>query len=188
MKPSIKEVCTRKELRQFVHYPNALYKDNPYYVPTLEKGDLASLDPEKNHAFEFCEGKYWLAYDPEGKIVGRIAGIINRRYNEKTGVDYARFGFMDFVDDNEVVDALFDTVEAWAREKGMKVINGPLGLTLLAYWWPVSTNCLPPTANTISPTTSRSCCEGDSAKIRIGWNTVLRCRTTSRNGLAVRPV
>lgn len=127
MKPSIKEVCTRKELRQFVHYPNALYKDNPYYVPTLEKGDLAALDPEKNHAFEFCEGKYWLAYDPEGKIVGRIAGIINRRYNEKTGVDYARFGFMDFVDDNDVVDALFDTVEAWAREKGMKVINGPLG-------------------------------------------------------------
>ena len=127
MKPCIKEVCTPKELRQFVHYPNALYKDNPYYVPTLEKGDLAALDPEKNHAFEFCEGKYWLAYDPEGKIVGRIAGIINHRYNEKTGVDYARFGFMDFVDDNEVVDALFDTVEAWAREKGMKVINGPLG-------------------------------------------------------------
>ena len=127
MKPTIKEVCTQKELRQFVHYPNALYKDNPYYVPTLEKGDLAALDPKKNHAFAFCEGKYWLAYDSNGQIVGRIAGIINRQYNEKTGVDYARFGFMDFVDDNDVVDALFDTVEAWAREKGMKKMNGPLG-------------------------------------------------------------
>ena len=127
MKVTIKEATTRKERKQFVHYPNELYKDNPYYVPTLEKGDMDALDPEKNHAFAFCEGKYWLAYDADGRIVGRIAGIINRQYNEKTGVDYARFGFMDFVDDNDVVDALFDTAEAWAREKGMKVMNGPLG-------------------------------------------------------------
>ena len=127
MKVTIKEATTRKERKQFVHYPNELYKDNPYYVPTLEKGDMDALDPEKNHAFAFCEGKYWLAYDADGRIVGRIAGIINRQYNEKTGVDYARFGFMDFVDDDDVVDALFDTAEAWAREKGMKVMNGPLG-------------------------------------------------------------
>lgn len=127
MKATIKEVSSQKDLRQFVHYPNELYKDNAFYVPTLESGDLATLDPKKNHAFEFCEGKYWMAYDGQGNIVGRIAGIINRQYNEKTGVDFARFGFMDFVDDDEVVDALFDTVEAWAREKGMKVMNGPLG-------------------------------------------------------------
>jgi GNAT superfamily N-acetyltransferase len=59
--------------------------------------------------------------------VGRIAGIVNRQYNAKTGIAYARFGFMDFVDDDAVVDALFDTVEAWAREKGMTKMNGPLG-------------------------------------------------------------
>ena len=127
MKTTIQEVKTQRELRQFVHFPNALYKDNPYYVPTLERGDLAVLDPKKNHAFAFCEGKYWLALDEQRHIVGRMAGIINRQYNEKTGTPYARFGFMDFVDDDEVVDALFDTVETWAREKGMKVMNGPLG-------------------------------------------------------------
>ncbi len=127
MKVTIKEVSSQKELRQFVRYPNELYKDSAFYVPTLESGDLAALDPKKNHAFEFCEGKYWMAYDGQGHIVGRIAGIINRQYNEKTGIDFARFGFMDFIDDDEVVDALFDTVEAWAREKGMKVMNGPLG-------------------------------------------------------------
>ena len=127
MKTTIQEVKTQRELRQFVHFPNALYKDNPYYVPTLERGDLAVLDPKKNHAFAFCEGKYWLALDEQRHIVGRIAGIINRQYNEKTGTPYARFGFLDFVDDDEVVDALFDTVETWAREKGMKVMNGPLG-------------------------------------------------------------
>lgn len=127
MKTTIKDVVTKKDLKQFVHFPNALYKGNPCYVPTLESGDLDALNPKKNHAFEFCEGKYWLALDAGGKIVGRIAGIINRAYNQKTGVRYARFGFMDFIDDDEVVDALFDTVEAWAREKGMERMSGPLG-------------------------------------------------------------
>ena len=124
---TIQEVVSRKDLRRFVRYPNELYRDNPYYVPTLERGDLDTLNPKKNHAFEFCEGKYWLALDEKGDIVGRIAGIINYQYNRKTGVDYARFGFMDFINDDAVVDALFDTVEAWAREKGMRVMNGPLG-------------------------------------------------------------
>ena len=127
MKVTIKEVVTRKELKRFVHFPNAFYQDNPYYVPTLESGDLDTLDPKKNHAFEFCEGRYWMAYDESGKAVGRIAGIINHKYNEKIGGRQARFGFMDFVDDDAVVDALFDTVEAWARGKGMTVMNGPLG-------------------------------------------------------------
>ena len=127
MKVTVKEVVSRTDLKRFVHFPNEMYKDNPYYVPTLESGDLDVLNPKKNHAFEFCEGRYWLALDEGGRIVGRIAGIINHQYNKKMGVDYARFGFMDFIDDNTVVDALFDTVEAWARGKGMKVMNGPLG-------------------------------------------------------------
>lgn len=127
MKVTVKEVVSRTDLKRFVHFPNEMYKDNLYYVPTLESGDRDTLNPKKNHAFEFCEGRYWLALDEGGRIVGRIAGIINHKYNQKMGVDFARFGFMDFVDDNEVVDALFDTVEAWAREKGMKVMNGPLG-------------------------------------------------------------
>lgn len=127
MKPVIREVKTRRDLRRFVHFPNGMYKDNPYYVPTLERGDLIQLDPRTNHAFAFCESCYWLALDASGRIVGRIAGIINRQYNQKTGVNYARFGFMDFIDDDDVVDALFDTVEDWARAKGMQVMNGPLG-------------------------------------------------------------
>jgi len=128
MIPVIKEVNTRKELKAFVHFPNEFYKGCNYYVPTLESGDMDVLDPKKNHAFEFCEAKCWLAYDNKGKIVGRIAGIINRAYNEKVGQKIARFGFMDFIDDDQVVDALLDTAEAWGRSKGMEIMNGPLGL------------------------------------------------------------
>ena len=127
MKVTIKEVTTKKDLREFVHYPNAMYSKEPYYVPTLEGADRDVLTPGRNHAFEFCEGKYWLALDENGRIVGRIAGIINREYNRKVNQKIARFGFIDFIDDNDVVDSLIDTVTKWAKEKGMEILNGPLG-------------------------------------------------------------
>lgn len=124
---TIKEVKSRKELNEFVHFPNRLYKGNTYYVPQIESMDRDTLTPEKNHAFEVCEAKYWLAYDERGHIVGRVAGIINRRYNEKTGEKTCRFGWVDFVDDHEVSKALMQTVEQYAREKGLNVVQGPMG-------------------------------------------------------------
>lgn len=123
----IKEVATRKELNAFVHFPNVLYKDNPYYVPQIESMDRDTLTPQKNHAFEVCEGKCWLAYNERGQIVGRVAGIINRQYNEKTGEKCCRFGWIDFIDDRDVSKALMDTIEGYAREHGLRMINGPMG-------------------------------------------------------------
>lgn len=123
----IKEVNTKKELKAFVHFPNALYKNIPVYVPQIESMDLDTLTPEKNHAFEVCESKYWLAYDEKGTVVGRVAGIINRKYNEKTGKKICRFGWIDFIDDRNVSKALIDTIERYAKEKGMDTINGPMG-------------------------------------------------------------
>ena len=123
----IKEVATRKELNAFVHFPNVLYKDNPCYVPQIESMDRDTLTPQKNHAFEVCEGKCWLAYDERGEIVGRVAGIINRQYNEKTGEKYCRFGWIDFIDDRDVSKALMDTIENYAREHGLTKVNGPMG-------------------------------------------------------------
>jgi len=127
MKMKVKEVTTKKELREFVHFPNELYKDNPYYVPQIESMDRDTLTPSKNHAFEVCEGKYWLAYDEQDKIVGRVAGIINHRYNEKVGEKICRFGWIDFIDNRDVSEALMNTVESYAREKGMEKVCGPMG-------------------------------------------------------------
>lgn len=123
----IREVTTKKDLKTFAHFPNVLYKDNPYYVPQIEKMDRDSLNPEKNHAFEVCEGKYWLACNERGEVLGRVAGIINHRYNEKTGEKTCRFGFVDFVDDVEVSKALMAMVEQYAKEKGMDTVSGPMG-------------------------------------------------------------
>lgn len=127
MSVTVKEVTTKKELKAFVRFPNVLYRRNPYYVPQIESMDIDTLTPGKNHAFEVCEGKYWLAYDERGEIVGRVAGIVNHRYNERNGVKVCRFGWIDFVDDSEVSKALMDTVERYAREKGLDTMSGPMG-------------------------------------------------------------
>jgi GNAT superfamily N-acetyltransferase len=93
---------------------------------------MNTLRRDKNPAFEFCEVKYWLAYK-DRKIAGRIAGIINWRYVEKWQNKYARFGWIDFIDDENVSRALIESVEQWAKEKGMRAVHGPLGFTDLDY-------------------------------------------------------
>lgn len=124
----IKEVTEKKELKQFVKFNIELYKDNPYHVPGLIEEEMVTLDRKKNPAFEICDSIYFLAYK-EGKIVGRIAGMINRRSNETWNQKHARFGFVDFIDDTEVVDALFHAVEKWAKGQGMNAMHGPMGFT-----------------------------------------------------------
>lgn len=119
---------TKSNLRKFTKFQIDLYSGNPYYVPPLISDDVATLSPKVNPAFDFCEAVYFMAYR-DGKPVGRIAGIINRQVNERHGKQTARFGFIDFIDDPEVSEALLAAVEEWARDKGMKKIIGPLGFT-----------------------------------------------------------
>ena len=119
----------RRELLRFVHFPiDTLYRDNTCYVPSLVSDEVGTLDPRVNPAFDFCESIYFMAYR-DGKPVGRIAGIINSVVNERMGKREGRFGFVDFIDDNEVVDKLIEAVTTWAREKGMTQLTGPLGFT-----------------------------------------------------------
>ena len=133
MSVEIKEINpTRKELEKFVEFEINLYRNNPYHVPPLIKDDVDTLDPNFNPAFDFCECKYFMAFR-DGKAVGRIAAIINNRANERNGKKEMRFGFVDFIDDAEVSDALFAAAEAWGREKGMKSIVGPLGFSDMDY-------------------------------------------------------
>lgn len=124
----IKEVGNKSELKKFVLFPFSLYGKNKYWVPPLIFDEMKTLQKEKNPAFEFCSTKYWLAFK-DGKIVGRVAGIINNRYIENWGNKYVRFGWLDFIDDEEVSRSLINTVENWAKENGMEAVHGPLGFT-----------------------------------------------------------
>lgn len=118
----------KSSLRRYVKWGISLYDGNPYYVPPLVFDDVNTLDPKKNPAFEVCEAQPFMAYR-DGKPVGRITAIINRVVNERSGRREARFGFVDFIDDNEAVDALFAAAEQWARDRGMTEIVGPMGFT-----------------------------------------------------------
>lgn len=118
----------RSNLKRFTRFQIDLYRGNEYYVPPMITDDVNTLDPQRNPAFDFCEAAYFMAYKG-GKPVGRIAVIINRQVNEKEGKKNARFGFVDFIDDESVSSALFRAAEQWARDKGMQALVGPLGFT-----------------------------------------------------------
>lgn len=124
----VKKVSSRREMRTFISFAYNLYKNHPCYVPNLLSDDAATLDRKKNHAFEFCEADYFLAYK-DGKVAGRVAAIINHKANEAWNVRQVRFGWIDFIEDIEVLEALLKTVSDWGRERGMTDIAGPLGFT-----------------------------------------------------------
>lgn len=127
-----REVKTKKQMAEFINFPLQLYKGNNFFVPQLKKDLEVTFDPSKNPAFEFCEARYWLAYK-NNRIAGRIAGIINHSFIETWKQPFMRFGWFDFIEDEEVTKALLNEVEQWARQKGLKAIHGPLGFTNFDY-------------------------------------------------------
>lgn len=128
MPVSVIPVTTKREMKQFICFNYKLYKDSPYAVPELYNDVRDTLDSEKNAAFEFCEAQPFIALRG-GEVVGRIVAIINHKANATWNKKAVRFGWVDFIDDAEVADALFATVEQWGRERGMTEVHGPLGFT-----------------------------------------------------------
>lgn len=124
----IKEVKSKRERILGTMLPFRIHKDNDNWVPPIISAEVDFFDPAKNPAYEVCDSAQWIAYK-DGVVAGRITGIINHPFVEKWKKKEGRFGWIDFVDDKEVSDALLDTVEQWAREKGMESIVGPMGFT-----------------------------------------------------------
>lgn len=125
---TIKKVSSRKDLRRFIRFNYSLYKGNEFAVPDFLEDLLVTFDRRRNAAFEFCEADLFLALR-DGKIVGRVAAIVNHKANKKWQTRNVRFGWIDFIDDAEVSEALLDTVQKWGRERGMTKVVGPLGFT-----------------------------------------------------------
>lgn len=119
---------TRNELLKYVKFGIDLYKDNPYHVPPLVIDEIGTLSPDKNPAFDICTAQSFMAYRND-KPVGRITAIINDAVNKKNDTKELRFGFVDFIDDKEVVDALFNAAADWGRSRGMNTMVGPLGFS-----------------------------------------------------------
>ncbi|HYC30467.1 MAG TPA: hypothetical protein VEB42_16645, partial [Chitinophagaceae bacterium] len=124
----VEEVKDKKAFNAFLAFPYRLYKDHPCYVPPLRFDEKATLQRDKNPAFDYCDARYWLAYK-DGKVVGRIAGIVNNAYNEKWKAKHIRFGWIDFEENELIAKALVSKVEEWGKTLGMNAVHGPLGFT-----------------------------------------------------------
>ena len=120
------EVHSRRDMLEFIEFPNRLYAKVPQYVPALVIDELSNLSAKKNPAFEYCDMRYFLARR-NGKTVGRIGGIISHKANERWHEKKIRITRMDFVEDYEVFTALVGVIEAWGAEQGLSEIVGPIG-------------------------------------------------------------
>lgn len=122
----IEAVKTKKDLKLFIDFPTVLYKNNPFFTPYIFEDELNNLNPKKNPASSYCDFKLFLA-KKDGIIVGRVTAIINRYSNEKYHEKRVRFNRIDFIDDQEVFDALLNAVNQYGKENGMTQMAGPLG-------------------------------------------------------------
>ncbi|MFI3299663.1 MAG: N-acetyltransferase [Rikenellaceae bacterium] len=122
-------INTKAEIKKFTRFKNNLYKGHPYAVPTLESSEHKLLDPQTNPSLEFCKFQCFLAYNEKGKIVGRIAAIINDRVNDTWTKKEGRFGFFDTIDDYQVAEALLSAAQEWVKQRGMETFVGPMGFT-----------------------------------------------------------
>lgn len=128
MNVEIKKVENRAELGRFIDFPSELYKGCDNWVPALRGDEFMTFDRRRNGAFEYCDADCFLAYR-DGKIVGRVAALINTHANSDWKQNVVRFGWLDFIEDREVLKALLDTVAEWGKQRGCNEIKGPLGFT-----------------------------------------------------------
>lgn len=128
MPVKIVKVESRRQLRDFIKFPSILYKDCANWVPALEGDEYDTFNPATNGAYEYCEAECYLALR-DGRIAGRVAAIINHKANEAWKCDTVRFGWLDFIEDEEVAKALLDTVAEWGRKRGCTEMKGPWGFT-----------------------------------------------------------
>lgn len=124
----IKEVRTKKDKRRFIYLPSKVHKKDPNWLPPIYSDEWELFDEKKNKSYLYADTVLYLAYRKR-KVVGRIMGIINRRYNSIHDEEHGRFCFMECYEDQDVVHVLINCVERWAKEKGMVKLVGPLAFS-----------------------------------------------------------
>ena len=127
---TLKQVSTKKELKEFVKFPFSLYKDNAYWVPPIIADEMETFDKTKNPVFENAEAWFFLAYK-EGEIVGRVAAIINWLEVKEQGIKKMRFGWCDFINGSKVFEALIKKVTEIGKSHNLEYMEGPVGFSNL---------------------------------------------------------
>ncbi|MFO8184520.1 MAG: hypothetical protein R6U39_10135, partial [Candidatus Aegiribacteria sp.] len=128
MSANVIPVRSRRDMDRFIKFPFSLYSDDPLWVPPLISHERAQFDPDRNPAYRYCDSRFFLL-QRDGRTVGRVAALVNRRYLEKTGRQCGRFGWFECIEDREAAGMLMDAAENWLADRGMTELSGPMGFT-----------------------------------------------------------
>lgn len=128
MSANVTQVRSRRDMDRFIKLPFRLYRDDPLWIPPLIYQERAQFDPDKNPAYRYCDASFFLVRR-DGRTVGRVAALVNRRYLEKTGRKCGRFGWFECFEDREAAGMLMDAAEEWLADRGMTEVSGPMGFT-----------------------------------------------------------
>ncbi|MES2179199.1 MAG: N-acetyltransferase [Gemmatimonadota bacterium] len=117
---------SKRDINRFVDLPWQIYtkKDHAQWIPPLRLTVLDALDRKKPF-YRDAERALFIAVR-DGKDVGRIAAIENRTHNRVHGDKVGFWGFFESVDDQEVVNALFDAAARWLAGRGLDTMRGPV--------------------------------------------------------------
>jgi GNAT superfamily N-acetyltransferase len=126
---NVRVVKTPSDLTEFVDLPYRLYSEVANWVPPFKRDVRTQLDPQHNPFFEHGEAEYYLA-EREGRVVGRVAAVVNRLHNETHGDRVGFFGFFECVADAEAAEALLSRAAEWLAERGMTEMRGPMSFSV----------------------------------------------------------
>jgi len=122
-------VKNSKQVKDFVMFPFKLYKDCEYWVPPIIKEEIEAMDTSKNPVFKNAEAEFYLAYDEQENIVGRIAAIVNWVEIKDQKKNKLRFGWYDTIDNIDVSKKLIEKVLEFGKERKLEFIEGPVGFS-----------------------------------------------------------
>ncbi len=113
-----------RAFREFLELPYRLYRNHPHWVPPLRIAQKEILDRRKHPFYAYAEMQCFLA-KRKGEVVGRIAAIFDRKYNDFQKEEAGHFGFFECHDDQQAADALLAATGKWLAARGAKVFRGP---------------------------------------------------------------
>ncbi|PWT77076.1 MAG: hypothetical protein C5B59_04995 [Bacteroidetes bacterium] len=129
-------VTDKQREQEFIQVNIELHRKVPNYIRPLDKDIIEIFDPKQNKAFRHGECIRWILKDEDGKLCGRIAAFVNKKYKNKgDDVPTGGIGFFDCINDQAAADMLFDTAKHWLIQHGMQAMDGPINFGERERWW-----------------------------------------------------
>lgn len=130
------EVTTPQLAKEFLRVNITINKNDPNYIQPLDKDINDVFDKKKNKAFRHGEVTRWILKDSKGRLIGRIAAFVNKKYKNKgDDVPTGGIGFFDCINDQSAADMLFDVAKHWLMQRGMEAMDGPINFGERDRWW-----------------------------------------------------